>query len=67
MQQAMDNLMYNRTVIIIAYRLSPIAGSGNILVMADKRVIEQGISGRLLAKRALSGAGAASKGHQNMA
>ncbi len=47
-QKAIDNLVYNRTVIIIAHRLSTIAGAGNILVMEEGQVVEQGTHAQLL-------------------
>ncbi len=46
--KAIDNLVYNRTVIIIAHRLSTIAGAGNILVMEEGQVVEQGTHAQLL-------------------
>ena len=46
-QKAIDNLVYNRTVIIIAHRLSTIAGAGNILVMEEGQVVEQGTHAQL--------------------
>ena len=47
-QKAIDNLVHNRTVIIIAHRLSTIVGAGNILVMEEGKVVEQGTHAQLL-------------------
>lgn len=47
-QKAIDNLVHNRTVIIIAHHLSTIVGAGNILVMEKGKVVEQGTHAQLL-------------------
>ncbi|MBF1994931.1 ABC transporter ATP-binding protein [Serratia symbiotica] len=49
-QQAIDNLVRHRTVIIIAHRLSTIVRAGNILVMEGGQVIEQGTHSQLLTR-----------------
>lgn len=49
-QQAMDNLMQNRTSFIIAHRLSTIRNADLILVMRDGDIVEQGSHLDLLAK-----------------
>ncbi len=49
-QQAMDNLMKNKTSFVIAHRLSTIRGADLILVMKDGDVIEQGKHAELLSK-----------------
>ncbi|MCL2098985.1 MAG: ABC transporter ATP-binding protein/permease [Oscillospiraceae bacterium] len=41
-QQAMQELMKNRTCFIIAHRLSTIRGADNILVIEDGRIVESG-------------------------
>lgn len=47
-QKAIDNTVHNRTVIIIAHRLSTISGAGNILVIEEGQVVEQGTHAQLL-------------------
>ena len=50
-QEAMVNLMKNRTSLIIAHRLSTIQDSDVIVVMDKGRIIEQGNHEELLAKQ----------------
>ena len=47
-QQALDNLMKNRTVICIAHRLSTIRHADCILVMENGRVVQKGVHDQLL-------------------
>jgi len=49
-QDALNNLMQGKTVIIIAHRLSTIMKMDRIIVMEDGRIIEQGTHGQLLNK-----------------
>jgi ATP-binding cassette subfamily B protein len=49
-QQAMDNLMQNRTSFIIAHRLSTIRNADSILVMDEGDIVEQGNHVDLLAQ-----------------
>ncbi len=41
-QQAIDRLMANRTVIVVAHRLSTIQGAHHIVVLEDGRIVESG-------------------------
>jgi ATP-binding cassette subfamily B (MDR/TAP) protein 10 len=47
-QQAIENLVANRTVLIIAHRLSTVQAADQILVMDDGRIVEQGTHVELL-------------------
>ena len=47
-QQALDKFQKNRTVIVVAHRLSTIANADQILVLEQGRIIEQGTHASLL-------------------
>ena len=50
-QLALDNLMKDRTVIVIAHRLSTVQNADNILVVNDGRIAEQGRHADLMAAK----------------
>jgi subfamily B ATP-binding cassette protein MsbA len=50
-QQALERLMENRTVIAIAHRLSTIEHADNVVVLEEGEVVEQGPYDELLARR----------------
>lgn len=52
-QEALERLRQNRTVIIIAHRLATVRNADCIIVMEKGRVLEQGQHEQLLAKRGL--------------
>jgi ATP-binding cassette subfamily B protein len=41
-QTALDNLMHNRTTIVIAHRLATVRAADRIIVMDDGRIVEEG-------------------------
>lgn len=49
-QEALSNLMEGRTSIVVAHRLSTIAGLDRIVVLRDGKIVEQGSHKELLAK-----------------
>lgn len=49
-QKAFEKLMKNKTVIIIAHRLSTVRNANNIVVMDNGRVVEEGNHDELVAK-----------------
>ncbi len=52
-QQAFDNLMQDKTSLIVAHRLSTILNADTILVMKKGKIIEQGKHQQLLANKGL--------------
>jgi subfamily B ATP-binding cassette protein MsbA len=48
-QQALQELMKNRTTFVIAHRLSTVENADRIIVMADGRIVEQGSHRELIA------------------
>ncbi|MEG2191955.1 MAG: ABC transporter ATP-binding protein [Oscillospiraceae bacterium] len=50
-QGAMDALMYNRTVFVIAHRLSTVRNSNAIMVLEQGRIIERGDHESLIAEK----------------
>ena len=52
-QHAFDELAKNRTTLIIAHRLSTIRSAGEIVVIADGRIAEQGTHEALLQKKGM--------------
>ncbi|KAL9327339.1 hypothetical protein ACSQ67_007984 [Phaseolus vulgaris] len=47
-QQALDQLMQNRTTVIVAHRLSTIKNADQIAVLEDGKIIQRGIHARLV-------------------
>ncbi len=50
-QQAIDNLMKNRTVFVIAHRLSTVQNADQIVVLNEGKIIEEGSHEELLDKK----------------
>jgi subfamily B ATP-binding cassette protein MsbA len=48
-QQALNNLMHNRTTFVIAHRLSTILHADRIIVLEGGRIVESGTHGELIA------------------
>ncbi len=47
-QEALNNLMKNRTAIVVAHRLSTVAGLDEIVVLDEGKIVEQGTHRKLL-------------------
>ena len=52
-QQAIANLVRNRTVLVVAHRLHTVAGADCIAVMRDGRIVQRGRHEELLAQGGL--------------
>ncbi|MCT6884824.1 MAG: ATP-binding cassette domain-containing protein, partial [Gilliamella apis] len=52
-QEAIANLVKDRTVIVIAHRLKTIIGADNIIVLDQGSIVEQGNYQQLMAKNGL--------------
>ena len=50
-QDALQNLMKDRTTLVIAHRLSTVEGADRIIVLDAGRIVEQGTHAELLARR----------------
>ncbi len=49
LQQTLDTVLQGRTALVIAHRLSTVAGADNIVVLDHGRIVEQGTHAQLLA------------------
>lgn len=52
-QEALDRVMYNRTVLVIAHRLSTIRNADCIVVLKDSKVVETGTHEELISSNGI--------------
>lgn len=52
-QRAIEQISQNKTVIVIAHRLSTVIGADKIIVLGDRKVLEQGTHQELLDKKGM--------------
>ncbi len=52
-QEALDNIMKNRTSIVVAHRLSTVQNADHIVVLEEGRIVEEGNHHSLLTKNGL--------------
>ena len=64
-QEALNNLMENRTAIVIAHRLSTVANLDRIVVLKDGKIIEEGSHKQLLKKEITTSSGPANLAHSS--
>ena len=50
-QKALENVMKNRTILVIAHRLSTVKNADNIICMKNGEVVEQGTHEFLMSQR----------------
>jgi len=52
-RHALENLLKNRTALIIAHRLSTVRNASRIVVLDQGRIVEEGTHDQLIAKKGL--------------